>query len=141
MPDDDFLKPAGLGPDGEQLWADLIANAELLGLTRLDRHAMKMACKYVDRFHAKADDPKGDIGMGISFDKLMLISGKLGLTPACRRALGLRPAKKKVERPKTVLDGMRPEDFGHVPYVPEVTAGRPRTALDGLKPSDLGHTG
>lgn len=106
-----FTKPEGLGPDGTKLWNDLVENAETLGLSPIDAHAMKMAARYVDRFHARIADPKGDVSAAIAFDKFLLISGKLGLTPACRKALGITGAKKKLERPKTVLDGIRPEDL------------------------------
>lgn len=102
MPDD--LKEAG-----SQLWQSVV---ERFGdkLLASDLPALKMACKWLDRFNDRIDSSeKGvDISLGIACDKFLVLSQRFGLTPHDRKGTAGDEKPKKSERKRTSLDDLRP---------------------------------
>ena len=109
---EDFPVPSQLGPNGRHVWG-LVRESAKAVLEPVDMPTLEVLCMTVDRLHAKFEnqDARAEVAIGILIDKMLLLSTKFGMTPADRKNLGLKEVKKKVERPKTKLDGMKPEDF------------------------------
>jgi hypothetical protein len=111
--DEETPSVSEFGVHGRYLW-NLLKSRGKEFLTALDAPSMEIVCLLYDRLHGKmkAAEPKADIGIGIMIDKWLLMSAKFGMTPADRKALGVKEGKKRAEKPKTKLDGLTPEDFG-----------------------------
>lgn len=110
MPRQRVVKPDDLGDHGSKFW-DLVMASMRKTIRVVDTAALRMACKWLDRFERDGDsDAKGiEIKLGIATDKFLEISKRFGFTPADRLKTPVESSgKPKAAEKKTALDALVP---------------------------------
>ncbi len=110
MPRQRVVKPDDLGDHGSKFW-DLVMASMRRTIRVVDTAALRMACKWLDRFERDGDsDVKGvEIKLGIATDKFLEISKRFGFTPADRLKTPVESSgKPKAVEKKTALDELVP---------------------------------
>lgn len=103
-------KPNDLGEHGSKFW-DLVMSSMRRTVRVVDTAALRMACKWLDRFERDGDsEAKGvEIKLGIATDKFLEISKRFGFTPADRlKNPAEASGKPKATEKKTALDDLVP---------------------------------